>query len=149
LEKVFSWADRDTEKACLVITLLNEEPDKTYPLLAKAKPVPIRALPWGLGKWRLVYPEPSTAEKLIQKRYIQIEATKIEIRPPDRTFTYHLTISFITYQEKSISDLLCNMHLTCKPYVQKVYAMHQISHSSISLLTRKSPSPSKYLEFYG
>jgi hypothetical protein len=39
LGRVFSWAGRDTEKACSVIALLQENADTAYEKLAKATPL--------------------------------------------------------------------------------------------------------------
>jgi hypothetical protein len=60
-----------------------------------------------------------------------LEATKIEVRPPGRTFSYLLSTSFIMYQEESIRDLIHNMHLTREPHQYTIHAICQVTKSRI------------------
>jgi hypothetical protein len=78
-----------------VVIYLNKEGDSVYPELAKISPQPVSALPWGKGKWRVVFNSPQAATNIILKGFVSINEIKYPVRSPGRTYSYIISTFFV------------------------------------------------------
>lgn len=99
---MFDWTGHDTEKACSVIVHIDERPAEAIRILAKATPTPIGAIPWGAGKWRVVYANETTATDVVAQGSTSSEGKVYTVKPPGMSYTYRLSTPYLLLKEAHI-----------------------------------------------
>jgi hypothetical protein len=101
LGKTFDWSGHNTERACSIVVAINEPPEKAFPIIANHIPPPTGAIPWGVGKWRLVFTEETTATDLIALGSIKLAGKQYAVKPTGISYLHPI----LTPQRRSPKKL--------------------------------------------